>query len=254
MSHDARGGEPTPEQLKHVLQEAILRNYPNPERKGCPGAPVLKEVAGQRLPFEHQHWEHISHCSPCYREFLEFRNEVLERRARERRRSRALVAAAVAVVIVVAVYWSARNRVLVNPAPQVTEQPPTPAPAPSPPPQTEPPILTAVLNLESESTTRTVPQPGTPPAVGELQRVPRGRLSLSIYLPLGSQPGSYEIHLLNNQSDSTPLATFSGTAEIENGLTVLRISPDFSQQETGTYIIAIRHEKESWRYYRVALS
>jgi hypothetical protein len=253
MSHDARG-EPTPEELKHVLQEAILRNYPNPERKGCPGAPILKEVAGQKLPFEHQRWEHISHCSPCYREFLEFRNEVLQRRAHEKRRSRVLLAGAAGLFVIVAIaYWTARNRPPLNPSPQVVEQPAVSPPAP-PPPQPEPPIVTAVLNLESESTTRTLPQPGIPAVVGELQRVPRGRLALSIYLPLGSQPGSYEIHLLKTQSDSTPLATFSGTAKIENGLTVLRISPDFSSQVPGTYIIAIRHEKESWRYYRVALS
>lgn len=250
----ATPGEPTPEQLKRVLQEAILRNYPNPERKGCPGTRILKEAAGQRLPFQHPHWEHISHCSPCYREFLEFRNDVLNRRSAERRRSRALVVALVGLLVAgAAVHWTTRSRAPIKPVPEVVRQPSAPAPVP-PPTEQSSPTVTAVLNLESESTTRSVPEPGAPPVVGELQRVPRGRLALSIYLPLGSQPGSYEIHLLKKQSDSTPLATFSGTAKIENGLTVLRISPDFSNQEVGTYIIAIRHETESWRYYRVALS
>src|SRR5437867_13421682 len=110
MSHDAPG-EPTPEQLKHVLQEAILRNYPNPERKGCPGSSALREVAGQKLPFEDQHWEHISHCSPCYREFLEFRQDVLERRSQQKRRSRLAIAAGIGLLLIGgALYWNVRNR------------------------------------------------------------------------------------------------------------------------------------------------
>jgi len=80
--------DPTPEEVKYVLQQAILRNYPNPERKGCPGSPALKRAAEQRLPFEDSDWEHTSHCFPCYSEFLEYRHEFLDQTARAKRRSR----------------------------------------------------------------------------------------------------------------------------------------------------------------------
>src|SRR5213593_4006048 len=61
---------PTHEQIKHYLQQSILRNYPNPKRTGCLDSPAIILIAQQRLPHEDSRWEHISHCSPCYREFL----------------------------------------------------------------------------------------------------------------------------------------------------------------------------------------
>jgi len=78
-------------------------------------------------------------------------------------------------------------------------------------------------------------------------------VDLSIYLPLGSEPGSYEIQLFKNRSDAIPLATFSGIAQIDNGLTLLRISPDFSPFQPGTYSLAIRRNSASWHYYTVIL-
>jgi hypothetical protein len=73
--------DPTPEQIKYVLQQAILRNYPNPERKGCPDASILEGIARQRLPHEDPHWQHVSHCSPCYGEFLNLRKGFREKSA-----------------------------------------------------------------------------------------------------------------------------------------------------------------------------
>ena len=62
--------------LKRVqyIQEKTLTAYPNPQRTGCPGSERLKETAERtdydRL-FEEPVWEHITHCSPCYQEYLE---------------------------------------------------------------------------------------------------------------------------------------------------------------------------------------
>ncbi len=67
----------TPEQkfdrISRAVQESILRNYPNPERKGCPGDDVVREVAARTELKTDDAWEHITHCSPCYAEFLEFK-------------------------------------------------------------------------------------------------------------------------------------------------------------------------------------
>jgi hypothetical protein len=72
----------TPAQIKNLLQQSILRNYPNPERKGCLDSSVITEVGQQRLPHEDSRWEHISHCSECYREFLDCRKQFRENNAR----------------------------------------------------------------------------------------------------------------------------------------------------------------------------
>jgi hypothetical protein len=56
------------------VRQGILTAYPNPQRIDCPGREELKETAArtdyERL-FEEPVWEHITHCSPCYKEYLE---------------------------------------------------------------------------------------------------------------------------------------------------------------------------------------
>jgi hypothetical protein len=249
-----RTDRPISEQVKRVLQEALLRNYPNPDRTGCPGAAILREMAQREFPHEDPFWdEHVSHCSPCYREFLDFRNRVLALESRKQRNTS--YAAAVVVILLVTVgsiYFFTRQSPgkagtakLATPQNSTVQQiSPGQKPADSI-------AVAAVLNLESESITRSLPA-STPNVGGEIQRIPRGRLALSIYLPVGSEAGQYEVQLLKN--DQSPLSTSTGTAQIENGLTILRITPDFSAYEAGTYILAIRRGTGSWRYYRIALS
>src|SRR3954471_21984638 len=99
MQDNARS-EPTSEEIKHLLQEAILRNYPNPERRGCSDQQTLKAAAGKRLPHEDPLWQHITHCSPCYQEFLQYRASELE--SRRRRRITGVGAAIAAVALIAA--------------------------------------------------------------------------------------------------------------------------------------------------------
>ena len=61
------------ERLQRAVQEAILRDYPNPEKIGCPGSAVIREVAFREELTKDAAWEHITHCSPCYAEFLQFK-------------------------------------------------------------------------------------------------------------------------------------------------------------------------------------
>ena len=65
---------------------------------------------------------------------------------------------------------------------------------------------------------------------------------LLIYLPFGSDEGSYTVELLRNEQASTPLATFTGTAQIHDGLTVLKVSPDLSGFSPGTYVLSASRE------------
>jgi hypothetical protein len=242
--------EPTPEHMKQILQQAILRNYPNPERRGCPGSEALRAGAQRKLPHEDPNWEHITHCSPCYQEFLAFRAAVLEGRRSRRRLRTAGAAAAVIIVAVVSAWLAVGTR----------EKAESPAPVASQTRPAEPPpggtstqrTITAVLNFESDSITRGAE--GERSAGADLQRVPRGRVALFVYLPLGSEPGHYEVRLLQNRSDPNPLVSFGATGELEDGLTVLRITADLSEFKPGTYTVAIRRRGESWRYRRIVIS
>jgi len=78
MEHQDVEAGPTEEQFQEMLQQAVLQHYPNPERKGCLDSETITTIARQRLPHQASGWEHISHCSPCYREFLNQRNRFLE--------------------------------------------------------------------------------------------------------------------------------------------------------------------------------
>ena len=67
--------------LQSEIQRAILQNYPNPGRQGCPGNATVRNFATnpESIKAEDEDdvngaWYHISHCSPCYASFLELRN------------------------------------------------------------------------------------------------------------------------------------------------------------------------------------
>ena len=88
------------DQISRAVQESILRNYPNPERRGCPGDEVVRSVAARTELKADDVWEHITHCSPCYTEFLAYKEKFREQRRHEvrvRRRTVIGLAAAAAV-------------------------------------------------------------------------------------------------------------------------------------------------------------
>src|ERR1700727_600935 len=75
------------DRLKKKLQDSILRDYPYPERRGCPGGAVVQQLAERPLdePVDDDpRWHHVTHCSECYGEFLAFK-ETFRQRAQVRR-------------------------------------------------------------------------------------------------------------------------------------------------------------------------
>ncbi|MGH9342820.1 MAG: hypothetical protein ACRD19_03535, partial [Terriglobia bacterium] len=76
----------------------------------------------------------------------------------------------------------------------------------------------------------------------ELHRWPT---SLVIYLPLGSEPGKYEVRIAG---DKGPAVDVSGIARLENGNTVFRAKVNLSQLQPGQYSLGIRQPPWDWRY------
>ena len=66
--------------VQKKIQQAILTSYPNPNRDGCPGTPGLldlaRRAAEQGTLEGDAAWEHVTHCSPCYKEYLEARDRL----------------------------------------------------------------------------------------------------------------------------------------------------------------------------------
>ncbi len=224
MADDSR--IPTQAEIKRVLQGAILPQLPEPERKGCPGADVLKQVAREQQPYESPHWDHIQHCSPCYKEFLDFRREFKRQQATGRRVTWAAAIAALFLIAMVPFIWQRRS--IAN---------------------DDSPV--GVLNLETTPVTTRgtgAAQPGT------IQHVPRRSGNYEVYLRIGSIPGQYEIQFRRSEDDAVPVAQLTGSATIRGGTTVLRVRADLTKIPTSTYWFAYRRsDGGEWRELQVAL-
>lgn len=190
---------------------------PNPSREGCPGRAVLERLANHSLPGDHPARAHLGGCSPCFVEFSD-----LQEKWRRRRR---LIGAtgAVAASLLVAAF-------LVRPHSHENG-------------------MAAVLNLEGESVVR-----GSESGREQLQRLPLSDLDLSIYLPVGSEPGLYEVAVEGGAASSA--TSVEGRAEVNSaGLTLLRARLDLRGSEPGARQLLVRRKSAGARarVYRVFL-
>lgn len=219
------------DELQDILQQAILTEYQNPERKGCPGTAVIRELANRPKPNRDAPWQHVTHCSPCYREFLDIRSQVL-RREQAQRTSRRRLSLAIAASIVVAVGIAAYALFSTN-----SKRTGFPA-------QYE----AAVLDLTSQTSVRGDQSDSPPPPKLSL---PAKALDLRIDLPIGSEPGEYQIQFL--KSEGIPLIRASGIAAVQSGMTVLHARLTLGSYAPGDYFIGIRRSSSNWIFYPVAI-
>jgi hypothetical protein len=82
-------------------------------------------------------------------------------------------------------------------------------------------------------------------------QIPRDRVTLSIYLPVGSEPGHYEVQIV--QEPGRALARTEGSAEFRDHIAVLTVKLDLTRLPPGLYLTEIRHSGSSWSHYPVLL-
>jgi hypothetical protein len=232
---------PVPNEGRSVwdqLENSMRNQFPNPHRRGCPDREVLENIASRTLSLSQaEPWlDHLGRCSPCFRDFEAIRAQ----RARIRRLAWVSAVAACLLVFVAVVFKVSSDR-------RASQRADSPQPlAPATPPITQPQVAT--LNFEQLSMTRAMEPDSSP------QHLSRAQLSISIYLPAGSQPGTYDLQFLVNPADREALASTQGPAQRVNGVTLLRIKVDLSHFDPGTYVIAFRPAGGSWQYSRVEIS
>jgi hypothetical protein len=221
------------DRLKRQLQDSILRGYPNPERRGCPGARVLQELARRPLDDNLESdsdWQHITHCSECYREFLDVRT-AMKRRQKTRQVTIGLGLAAAVALAAFVVFSNRQAGALRSDRPQVAEQIYRPL----------------IIDLESHSMTRSAKgKDETNPLL--LGREPE---QLIIRLPFGSKAGTYEIQFL--KTPDRPLLSVTSKARLDNGVPALTTRVDLSKYEPGKYYIGVRQVPWDWTYYPTLL-
>jgi hypothetical protein len=204
-----------------ALGRGLLKEFPNPERTGCPGSGVLKKIASKRMPLaEAEKWlNHLGSCSPCYKDFSELRKV----RGVQRKRTLLAIAASILVAVGIAswVLVQRDNESLV--------------------------AQTAVLDLRSRSVSRS-PEPN----LGEPRLELRRRFSqLNIYLPLGSPEGAYEVRIVTTSGDS--VLNMGGTAQLNDGITTLQVRGNAFTARPGQYILQIRKPPSEWSSYPLVL-
>ena len=60
-------------EVERFLDEMFSCANPNPSRRGCPTTTVLFELAHRQRGLDDPLWDHLTKCSPCYREFMALR-------------------------------------------------------------------------------------------------------------------------------------------------------------------------------------
>ncbi len=218
------------------IDELRRTAYPNPERIGCPTPDVFEALKERKIGFDDPVWKHIEHCSACYSEFAGIRDALFakERRSDFRRVLRTSSALIVLFALGLGAYlWmhnreTARLQVMATAAHNGGEA--------------------AVLNFEDGSELRG--SPGDKPSSDsdrsrlDVQHLPRNQLNLTVYLPLGSPDGIYDLEMI--ASNGGTVWHVQGRASIKDGLTSVPVTGDLRNVPIGQYKFRFRRPDETW--------
>ena len=234
MANQPQQPDPTDSNAQDDIDEVLGRANPNPGRTGCPPHETLSALARRTRPIGDPAYEHLVKCSPCYREFraLQQSGESIGHTRSSRAR---WIAAAAVLVILVGGAWALVSR------PHDGGRPANVAD------QGSAADLTAELDLRQYSVTRSEQAQAAPPPLS----MQRGRLNATILLPVGSEPGAYEVQVLDSELRSK--ATASGEAAIENHATTLKTTLDLRVLPPGTYRFAVKRQGDEWQMFPATL-
>ena len=219
---DAKGySERDEKRILDALGRGLLKEFPNPERAGCPGSDVLKRIASHAMPLaEAEKWlDHLTSCSPCYRDFSE-----LQAGYRHRRMQTILAIAASILIVVGVAGWALFFKKKGLPV-----------------------VQTAVLDLRN----RSVPRGGEANPGEQALEVSRGVKHLNVYLPLGSAEGPYELRIATTTGSA--IFTTNGVASLKDGVTSIETAVDLSSASSGRYVLQIRRPNSEWNSYPLLL-
>jgi hypothetical protein len=212
MSSDRRK-EPTEITRPSEFDELFGRAYPNPDRVGCPSRADLIALARRQRPIGDPAYDHIKECSPCYLE-----GRAIQEADGRLRRMLAWAAAALLAIAAGAGGWMLTNR--------------------SAPVDAE---VQAQLDLRPFAVVRGESETAERPSL----KLPRGRVSLTLLLPAGSEPGPYEIEIRDR--DTVSRASARGDAELRNQVATLHVTVATGSLSAGGYQLAIRHVGDAWQ-------
>ncbi len=232
MTHAPQGPDHDDLPPRDEIDEVLSRANPNPARVGCPPRQTLTALARRAQPIDDPAYEHLVQCSPCYREFRQLQQEVTQASAgvaAAKSRARVLGAAAVILIVLGGAWWLTRGDTGKRPGQIVPVAANTP--------------VQARLDLRQFAVVRS---DQSPPATGAVE-LPATVVDVTLLLPVGSEPGDYDVQVLDGEQRSKGDAT--GTAVIIDFITTLSVRLNLVGVATGPYQLAVRHQGEAWRMY-----
>jgi len=216
------------ERVRKELQASALREFPNPDRVGCPDPAVLDAISRRKTEMTQEQLHHVTHCSPCFQTFLSIREEVGKRRAI---RFRIAVAACAAAIVLGAIVYTLANRSTSSGQIAVLATP-------------------ATLDLRPLSEYRGT-DAGRAAEAKPALILPRKNLRLTLYFPVGAEEGEYTLQLLDGQLHT--LLKQHLTATLQNHVVTASAELDLHNLSPGKHTLAIQKVGEEWRTYPVEL-
>lgn len=206
----------------------FARGNPNPDRVGCLSIDVLQSLARKERSIADPGFEHLAQCSNCYREYRGFQQAEVRTRATRTRRLQ-IAAAAALLIVGGAAAWATIGR--------RTADAPNSA-------RIEEVVQTVRLDLRPFSVSRGAQSTAEPDPL----RLSKGRLNATLLLPVGAEPGDYEVAVLDESL--TPRANAKGTAAIRDFITTLVAEPlDTTTLNPGTYQLGVRRAGGEWQMF-----
>ncbi len=231
MTNGGQRPDPGGFRIENEMDLLLGRAHPNPAREGCPPAELLTRLAHRELPIGDPAYDHIGKCSPCYQELRAIQQADAARLAVARRK-RLVWAAAALLAIAIGGSWFALR-------------------------QTRDTAATVVSTTGVEQQARLDLRPFAVTRGDESKKEPEGlvlsraRLKATILLPVGSEPGEYEVQILD--ADLKSRASSTGSAAIVDYVTTLETTLDTSALPPGSYQLAVRRQGDDWRLFPASL-
>jgi hypothetical protein len=217
------------------IEELLLTQFPNPNRDGCPSREVIEALGEKRIGRDDPAWEHVWHCSPCFKEFKAIRDKRLARAEGVPVKSVsfagrvALAAAVLLCAILLGVFLVRRGPTMPNG------------------------LAVIAIDLSEAGTFR-----GSEGGDGRiLAELPRQRDQIRLTHPRFSRPGRYIVAILKSKSETTAVALNSATASGTDSNRQVVLTLDLSNAEPGRYFLATRLEEQGQQeaafYYPVLI-
>jgi hypothetical protein len=237
MANDSQSVGPPDFKPEDEIDELFGRANPNSTRADCPPRDVLLSLARKKGRIDDPVYEHLAKCSPCYREFRGYQQSFGPGPRRFPFGTSGWLRLTAGLVIIAggAVWFALRspeNRV-------PTYQ--------TPPQESQPAEQQLQVDLRKYTVTRSEEQRRETGPVS----LTRGRLDLTMLLPVGFEPGRYEVQIVDSSLRSQ--ASAKGEADVRDFVTTLHTALDLRSLATGTYQLALRYEGNDWRLFPAEL-